>query len=451
MHTDTALVSRVARMYSLVRKALEVFIFEGPKALVWRQQLWIRKHYYYMVGHRRAQRLLERGAVQPSIPLTIGASAPDQRANSSLEAQFKVLFVVPIENPYSMRYRVDNVRTQLGLWGVASDTLFNVDVARRLDHALSFDIVVFHRLPVTPELTAFASLARSRGIALVFDVDDYIFEPSMIPHIPALNDATLAQKTQIVEECTGCSGMLRLCDFFIGSTHFLAARAHDLGHRAFVIRNGLNERQIAIAQRAVAKRSTSKRQTAQISLGYLSGTKTHHRDFATALPAILRILAEFPQVVLVIRGLFDIPMELHPYAHRIQRQPYVSWERLVTATAELDVVIAPLDLNNSFTEGKSALKYFEAGLVSVPVVASPTLEFQYSIRHGDNGFLAYSSDAWYDAMYKLIVDSELRAAVGSNARSDVLARYTPDAQSLSTLQVFQSILDNEPNTTRLSG
>jgi glycosyltransferase involved in cell wall biosynthesis len=134
-----------------------------------------------------------------------------------------------------------------------------------------------------------------------------------------------------------------------------------------------------------------------------------------AVPALSRILDESPQVVLALRGLLEVPDALLPYMHRIERQPYISWERLVAATAALDVAIAPLALDNSFNEGKSALKYFESAIVRVPVVASPSEEFRLSIRHGDNGMLASSDAEWYEGLRSLVTDDTLRSRIGASA------------------------------------
>jgi glycosyltransferase involved in cell wall biosynthesis len=130
---------------------------------------------------------------------------------------------------------------------------------------------------------------------------------------------------------------------------------------------------------------------------------------------------------------------LLPFADRIERQPFVSWQKLVGATAELDVTIAPLETDGRFTEAKSALKYFEAGLVEVPIVASPTEDYRLAIRHGESGFLASSEDEWFSCLEELILDAGRRKEMGKIARKDVLTRYTSQAQSEGALAVFRSI------------
>ena len=207
------------------------------------------------------------------------------------------------------------------------------------------------------------------------------------------------------------------------------------GKQTFVIRNGLNDRQLELAEQALQQ----KQPTSAIRIGYLSGSPTHQQDFAVAVPALARILGEFPNVRLTVQGFLELPPELSPFASQVERSKYASWEQLVEDTAHFDVNIAPLAIN-PFTSGKSALKYFEAAVVEVPTIASPTEDFRIAIRHGETGFLATEPDDWYTYLRILITDPEVRERLGKNARRDVLARYTSEAQSAHTLSVYQQIL-----------
>ena len=68
---------------------------------------------------------------------------------------------------------------------------------------------------------------------------------------------------------------------------------------------------------------------------------------------------------------------------------------LPTEMARFDINLAPLEVGNSFCEAKSELKFFDAALVDVPTVASPTGPFRRAIDRGRTGFLATSGDDWY--------------------------------------------------------
>ena len=87
--------------------------------------------------------------------------------------------------------------------------------------------------------------------------------------------------------------------------------------------------------------------------------------------------------------------------------------------------IAPLELGNAFCEAKSELKFFEAALVDVVTVASPTGPFRRAIRNGENGFLASNEIEWYQTLLKLADDSALRSKVARSARYEAIRKFGP--------------------------
>jgi glycosyltransferase involved in cell wall biosynthesis len=364
-------------------------------------------------------------------------------ANTSGEdgdiSHFSVLFVTAIDVQLSKRYRVDNLCEQLNKHGIKTSTLYEVEIFERFEEALTFDVIVFQRLPIDPGIRYLLEGACACGIALVFEIDDYVFDASVYLSQDSVKHASPADKLYIETLCTRLHQTLMACQYFISTTWTLADAAKGMGRTSYVVRNGLNDRQVALADQAL-RRKGQRRRDGWVRIGYQPGTRTHRQDFAVALPALARILEEFPQVKLVIQGPLDIPEALRRYRQRIERWPYVSWEKLVEVTGRLDLTIAPLEPDNLLNEAKSALKYFEPGLVEVPVVASPTEDFRAAIRHGVNGFLAATDEEWYNSLRSLVGDAALRQQVAQAARQDVLACYTSTAQSSDTLAVFQDIL-----------
>ena len=81
---------------------------------------------------------------------------------------------------------------------------------------------------------------------------------------------------------------------------------------------------------------------------------------------------------------------LAPWQARIQRVPFVPWHELFAVLAGVDVQLAPLRLDDAFSDAKSEVKYLEAGALGVPTVASPTAAFRRVIVEGRNGLLAAS-------------------------------------------------------------
>ncbi len=93
--------------------------------------------------------------------------------------------------------------------------------------------------------------------------------------------------------------------------------------------------------------------------------------------------------------------------------------------ARFDINLAPLETGNVFCEGKSELKYFEAALVDVVTVASPTGPMRRAMRDGETGFLVSTADEWHERLLALVDDPDLRRSVARNAYHDVLWRFGP--------------------------
>jgi glycosyltransferase involved in cell wall biosynthesis len=288
---------------------------------------------------------------------------------------------------------------------------------------------------------AIAAAERLGNVATVYEADDYVFDPyELYLYNDALKRLSYGEQRNYLEIVRRKRELLKRCRFFIGATQILADLAAGLTTRAYVVPNGLSQRQIDLAQQALTQQSAGPARDEVVRIGYLSGTPTHRRDFAVAVPALCRVLDEFPRVRLSLRGYLELPKQLRPYASRIEREPFVAWEELVAETAKLDIAIAPLEMNNPFTEAKSALKYFEAAIVAVPVVAAPTAPFRQAIVDGQNGFLAEDEEGWYRALSNLVSRPDLRRTVGLLARQNALRRFAPAEQAPGTLRVFRDIV-----------
>ncbi len=428
-----------SRLSRLSDYSFEFLLFQGPR---WYKAALQKKRYDQQCarlvsqGARGGDTLASRRETAGTIPSHI--HAPQEQPS-------RILYVTGVQDRFSKRYRAENIREQLQKKCVVVDLINEVDIFRQIKRGLHYDAIVFQRLIADPGTRLLCSLARERGIALAFDIDDYlVFDTSLIvSHY--MKDATSAQINTATAHITSLRELLLMCNYFIGTTDTLCKAAEQAGLKSYMIRNGLNDRQVKLANWAL-RRKSHRPGDGWIRIGYQPGTRTHQQDFAVALPALARILDECPQVKVVIQGSLDPPGALQKFRQRVERWPFTSWQKLVEMTAQLDIVIAPLE-RNIICEAKSALKYFEPGLVAVPVVASPTEDFRRAIQSGVNGFLAANDEEWYESLRSLVSDAVLRQQMGQTAREDVLAHYTSAAQSTDTLAVFQSML-NDWNKTR---
>ena len=108
----------------------------------------------------------------------------------------------------------------------------------------------------------------------------------------------------------------------------------------------------------------------------------------------------------------------------------------------MDINLAPLELNNPFTECKSSLKYFEAAILGVPTVASDLEPYRESIAQGKMATSAAPKREWFRCISRLIEEPSLREKMGSMARKDALINWTTRAGAHHLLAALREIAES---------
>jgi glycosyltransferase involved in cell wall biosynthesis len=352
---------------------------------------------------------------------------------------FRVLFVVipGISDAACMRYRAYNVMEALRTVEVESECIDFRLVPTRLGQLLAFDLIVLVRRRSSPEVDLLLQFAEQHRIPVICDLDDYLFDEEVLPHSEYLRMLPAEDARALIEDFRG---PILKCRYYTGSTPFLMKRAVSLGVSSYLIRNGLNTTQIEMSRIAVDS-ERGERSGPDLWLGYFSGTLTHQSDFGLVAPVIIRLLEEFPMLGLVVAGDFDLAQfpEFTPFVDRLDQRPFVDWTRLPAEIARVDINLIPLVLS-PFTEAKSDLKYYEAAVLKIPSVASPTEVYRACITHGSNGLLASSENEWYKSLRQLITDSSLRQLIGKNAYEHVLQNYLPENIAEQAVCVYRDVL-----------
>jgi len=321
----------------------------------------------------------------------------------------------------AQRYRCVHPAEELALYGVRSNLCLTED--RQLSQKVrESDVVVFHRVPADKRVISIIRAAREDGILTLFDIDDLVFEPSLLPLLRGLNRATSIEKSLHKDEMGRYRKAMSLSDGCIVSTENLAQRVLDLDHPAWVVRNAFGLEMLSISEEASSAHIQSK---GNLVIGYASGTPTHDFDFEQAASALREVLSERPEAELWIVGHLSLGKGWDSLGSRIKRIPYVPWRELPGILAGFDINIAPLEIGNPFCQAKSEIKWMEAAMVGVPTIASRTSAFEHAIDQGKTGLLAASSDDWYEHLATLADDSLLRRKMGEQARETVFQRYHP--------------------------
>lgn len=304
-------------------------------------------------------------------------------------------------------------------------------------------LVLVYRCEWDAGLSRLYRHCRRAGIPLGFDIDDLVFNPDHMT--PAYFDYL---RRPDVSEADWHAKSLRYrqalvkADFAILPTEPLRRAAHLIVRDSFIVPNGLNRARLAVAARLPEHADSGD----GLRIGYASGTPTHQRDFGTIVEPLVETLDTHRRGSLTI--LKDLDRQEFPqilkFGSRIERRPKVAFEELPGELSRFDINLAPLEAGNPFCETKSGLKYFEAGLVGVPTIATATPPMRSAILQGETGYCCDSKAQWRSQLDRLIRDDGYHTEIGRRARSHVLTEYGPDAQRDAFLSVLAEALEHYP-------
>ena len=363
------------------------------------------------------------------------------RNNDKKNGIINVLYIadrLETENGLTIRYRIFNLREALG---TGMHTKFEIIENGIYKHACSIawaDIIVLMRLEWSPMVETVVKTAKRNDIPVVYDIDDIIFRQDYSEKFCSiLSDGTQNDTDKYKNIFLRQSQTYSHSDYATTSTQYIADIMKSDGKRAYVIHNGLNDKQIKISHDLCDDNKTTERY-----IGYLSGSATHNKDFSQAAPALARILKEYNDVKLRIIGYLELSDLEACFPGRIETMDFMKWDKLLRVSAANFINIAPLDIDNPFCHAKSELKYFESAIVRVPTVASATETYKQCIVNGINGLLASNDDEWYLSVKALLDDNELYKSISNHAYTNAIEHYAPKAIANEVVLCYQSIIND---------
>jgi len=339
----------------------------------------------------------------------------------------------------TFRYRCEHQAEQLESYGFTTDVAYfdRVDWDAVLN---SYQCFLLHRVPHRMTVERFIKKAEELGKPVIFDIDDLVFDEDRLGYIRALEGRSSQEVQLYRDNVKQHHRTLSLCKFAIAATEPLrAAVERTFPHiRCFINPNGLNDIQLRQAEQALQIHKLAA--DAQIvRIAYLSGTPTHNQDFKECAGALERVLETYSNVRLMLVGHLDSGEKFARFGDRIELHRPVPWQDLPRLIRRVDINLAPLELDNPFTECKSSLKYFETAILGVPTVASDLEPYRKSIAHGENGYLCRTEEEWFRCISCLIEDPSLREKIGSMARKDALINWTTRAGAHHLLAALREI------------
>lgn len=326
-----------------------------------------------------------------------------------------ILIIDGVENqiPQCTRYRVINKAEQLRSF---SHEVWTVNASDfQMGYAEYASQIIIYRTPYSEQFKQLIELAHKYNKPVFYDIDDLVYDTSYTDQLDYVKTLGKEEKEAYDSGVRSYGKLMELCDAFITSTTDLKNELLKLGKPVYLNRNLASEELISISEQAIAKTIKDKK---KIKIGYFSGSITHNENFDLIRSAILKILKEFPQTELHLVGHLTIPDEMKNYKKQLIVHDFLDWTLLPSLVAEMDINLAPL-VDTVFNRAKSEIKWLEAALVNVPTIASDLGSFAQMISEGGTGILA-SDTEWYEKLKELIISSEKREILATNALEQIL-------------------------------
>lgn len=356
-----------------------------------------------------------------------------------------VVYLYEMADTSTFRYRAYNMCQILGnsiSW--YGSFFFRNELENLKKYLACIDEIIIIRYRWDFELDDFIKGAKAKNIPLLFDVDDLIYDSKYVPLVTNTLAVNMSTKEDYDYWFT-YTGRIRqtalLCDGLITTNQFIKGILEsDLKKPCYVMPNFFNREQAEASEYLCSQKHNLINKKEQFTLGYFSGTPSHINDFLTVAPELYELLKECNQLVLKIVGFMDLPCYMKEFADngKIQLVPLQNFIDLQKEIAEVDINLIPLQ-KNKFTNCKSELKYFEAGIVETISCATPTYVYQENIKSGYNGFLC-NQGQWYTTI-KEMYDHGIRQDIVKNAKE----KSYSDFFYLSQREKLEKILDEVKN------
>jgi O-antigen biosynthesis protein len=318
----------------------------------------------------------------------------------------------------SARYRGFHVAEELTLNGIKTKVAFQ-DNPFLFGKVKDFEHFIFHRSLYTPQIKKILAEITTQNKTFSFDTDDLVFDKKHLKHMDYFQKMNKFEK-KLYENGVGKEILTHPnLAFCTTTTDYLAEKLAKFTPTVHKIENKLSLKDKKVVDKVFAKFN---RNDKIITLGYFSGTASHNKDFATITEPLLYILKKHANVNLLIAGPLDTDPRFGAFKSQIIRKKFTNRKNHFCNISKIDINLAPLEINNPFCESKSELKFFEAGILKVPTIASATKSFEF-IENGITGFKAERKKDWSHFIEKLINDHTLRKSIGNNAQKLVQSKY----------------------------
>jgi glycosyltransferase involved in cell wall biosynthesis len=105
---------------------------------------------------------------------------------------------------------------------------------------------------------------------------------------------------------------------------------------------------------------------------------------------------------------------------------------------KLDLMLIPRE-DNYFNRCKSNLKFLEAAMCEIPVIAQGMTNGPYQELNGENGIRVDNDNDWEKLIWDLVENKDKRRLIGANAKQYVLQNYSIENHAHEWVNAFQNL------------
>ncbi|QDC38073.1 CDP-glycerol glycerophosphotransferase family protein [Sphingobium fuliginis] len=323
------------------------------------------------------------------------------------------------------RYRAFNLAPETETMGWRNQFVSRERLS--IDHMIQAEVAIFCGVLVTENILDLAEGFRRSGKKLILDLTAPVFDFDLVERDEYYLDHPEDQ-VRLRLQCAYSAKIMHSADLVTVSTPALARLVESKDLRARYLPNSLSS--AVIARYSHRPRDVT---DGTIRICYLSTSTSNDSEFQVICGAVSKLLSERGDVEFHIAvPAADGEDELGRLTEGWVRHAYSNYDAMHDILDRMHINLAPLAAD-PLIDYKSEIKLVEAGLHSIPSIASPSESIEAFIRHGENGLIARTEAEWYLAILDLVTDSSLRQAAGRAARETVLRKYAASVVSKSLL------------------
>lgn len=280
-----------------------------------------------------------------------------------------------------------------------------LNVVRRAIEAVNHDLVFIQKGILLTNFRGAEKLFQPVGERLIFDLDDAIYGSNLIE-----SSFPLLRITQDSEQTMKLTSH---CRAVIAGNHYLQGLALRHNKNVYVVPTPVD------SDRFRPLKSGAKCLEKGLVIGWL-GQATGLFYFSLVREALRQISCHYDVKIQLVttweKVSFDMP------GVRIEKGDW-AFEREVEQLNQFDIAISPL-ADDEWAKGKCSTKLLQYMAAGLPTVSSRAGMNREVVEEGVDGFLAETTEEWFEKLSLLIEERSLRESMGERARQKILESYS---------------------------